>query len=422
MPIGRDLPALRRQFDAVNETIARAVSAASPRVVALVAKWDKSDLVPGLSDLDYRVICDAQTTADDWVQIDQAVGRMHLRMVEEHPEWNRINEHPIGAGLTLSELDDPRLYNPECATWTVWWGRQDWHDRLAARLEAEPLGAEDERYHIQRFLTYFTRYQHGIDPPINLGPFESKYALHSRCWHYFAPPMFSAACLLARRRFGGKRQALLWLQENGFAAAQVRAVLDCVDAHYESAEVRDPAAMSSFEEHLFEAFGELYPRLCASVEDIAIVGTPSPAELKAQLARDAAIPAAIVLDSVRFARIRAGRYFFYLNAPSHFDAAWLLANEFVWLKKLVLPVCLAVGAMAGSAELPLAESLRKLNIDAEPEELQVLDALLRLVTGPASAGNARTAFAPVVDMFPTYYRLLERILGAVVTEGQCLPR
>ena len=38
-------------------------------MVALATKWDKADLVPGLSDLDYRIICDEDTRADDWIEI-----------------------------------------------------------------------------------------------------------------------------------------------------------------------------------------------------------------------------------------------------------------------------------------------------------------------------------------------------------------
>jgi hypothetical protein len=76
-----NLDQLRRHFEDVAMTIGEGLSAASPHVVALVAKWDKADLVPGLSDMDFRVICDDDATMDDWVDIDRSCGRLHLDMV-----------------------------------------------------------------------------------------------------------------------------------------------------------------------------------------------------------------------------------------------------------------------------------------------------------------------------------------------------
>jgi len=47
---------LRRQFEQVASTVAEGLAAENHHVVALVAKWEKRDLVPGLSGLDSRVI------------------------------------------------------------------------------------------------------------------------------------------------------------------------------------------------------------------------------------------------------------------------------------------------------------------------------------------------------------------------------
>ena len=66
----QDVDYLRRQFEAVNSTIASQLSATNPHLVALVTKWDKADLVPGLSDLDYRIICDDDARPDDWIDMD----------------------------------------------------------------------------------------------------------------------------------------------------------------------------------------------------------------------------------------------------------------------------------------------------------------------------------------------------------------
>lgn len=409
-----DLRHLRRRFDDVADTIARLLMAANSHVVALVAKWDRDDLVPGLSDLDFRVICDADARADDWVEIDRAVGRIHSNMVHARPEWNRINEHPIGAGLTLSELADDRLYNPECATWTLWAGETEWFDHMTQHLRARPFDVVDERYHLQRFLSYFSRYQHGIDPPINLGPFEPKYALHSRCWHYFAPPMYSAACLLARRSFTGKRQALQWLRDHDLAAPQVDAVLGQVDAHYETKELDTPGALTVFEEHLYKAFEALLAPVCAANQSLKINPAIPVTEMRALLSAAPADPLSVILESARFARIRAGRYAFYLNAPNHFDADWLLANETIWLKKLVLPVRCALGELAGDADRSIGGTLGSLGIDAVPDEVQLFERLVALSNDPALRDHPRRVLAELISNIPTYSRLLERILTAIL--------
>ena len=202
------LDELRKQFGAVAATIAEGLSAENPHVVALVAKWDSADLVPGLSDMDFRVVCDDRTTVEDWVEIDRIAGRLHLEMVRANPQWNRINEHTAGLALTMSEALDGDGGNPEHALWSLWWGSEEWFHRLKAQAAARDFNATDERYHLSKFLAYYSPYIHGIDPPINLGRFEPKYPLHSRCWHYFAPPILSAAAILARKNFAGKRAGL----------------------------------------------------------------------------------------------------------------------------------------------------------------------------------------------------------------------
>ena len=124
------LEELRLHFEAVASILGEQLSRANHHVLALVAKWDKTDLVPGLSDMDFRIICDDQTTVDDWVEIDRVMGRIHLQMVRAHPEWNRINEHTAGCGLTVAEVMNKSFYTPEYAVWHLWWGQGQWLDRI----------------------------------------------------------------------------------------------------------------------------------------------------------------------------------------------------------------------------------------------------------------------------------------------------
>ena len=168
------LEELRSHFGAVASIVGERLSSANPHVISLVAKWDRGDLVPGLSDMDFRVICDDQTTADDWIEIDEAIGRIHLEMVRDHPEWNRINEHTAGAAMTLAEIFNKDFYNPEYAVWHHWWGNCEWLEELQSYLSTRPFSHSDEHFHFTRFLNYYSPYIHGIDPGHNLGVFESK--------------------------------------------------------------------------------------------------------------------------------------------------------------------------------------------------------------------------------------------------------
>lgn len=403
-----EIDALQARFEGVAKTVGEQLAAASPRFVTLVAKWSKEDLVPGLSDMDFRVVCDEQTTAEDWVRIDWHVGRIHRQMVADHPEWNRINEHTAGAGVNLAELRGERFHHPEYPVWTSWWGRGEWVGELQARTLARPLDATDEHYHLSRFLAYYSPYIHGIDPPINLGEFEPKYALHSRCWHYYAPPMLSAATLLAGRHFPGKREGLLWLAENGFAAPQTLAVLEQVEAHYESPEQRDPQRLASFEQYLFTAFGELLEPVREAVRLLKLPGGATRQQLQQHLERNLADSLVEFLEHVRFARIRAGRYYFYLNAPTHFSAGRQLIGEQLWTRKLALSTFASLGDLQGERGLSTVERLQNFGVEPSGQEIEALGVMSRLAAAQVADGTLRELYAEAIEWYPDFYRLMER--------------
>jgi hypothetical protein len=408
MTSSSQLRALRSQFDGVAATLGDQLAAASPRFVTLVAKWSKDDLIPGLSDMDFRVVCEQQTTAEDWVHIDRHVGRIHRQMVADHPEWNRLNEHTAGAGVNIAELRGDRFHHPEYAVWSSWWGPREWVAELQARTLARPLCAIDEHYHLARFLAYYSPYRYDIDPPINLGALEPKYALHSRCWHYFAPPMLSAATLLAGRHFPGKREGLSWLANHGFAAPQTLAVLAQVDAHYDTPEQRDSNRLVRFEQFLFTAFDELFESVCASVQTLALTRRASPREVQNQLADASPDPLVKLLDHVRYARIRAGRYYFYLNAPAHFHADRQLLCEQAWTRKLFGAIAESLSALLGEAGLSIAQCITRLEIEPTDRELSALGYMKQLAALPAGSGDLRAAYGQAVQWYPDFYRLVER--------------
>ncbi len=410
-----DLPELRKQFDAVSRLIGESLAAKSSHLVALVAKWEKSDLVPGLSDLDFRAVCDDQTTAEDWVEIDYNLGQIHLDMVRSHPEWNRINEHTPGAGLTVGESMDERFYNPEYAVWDLWWGESAWFGELKTKVSSRSFGPIDEHYHLTRFLGYYSPYIHGIDPPINLGSFEPKYPLHSRCWHYFAPPMLSAASILARRNLSGKREALKWLRDHGYIVEQAEAVLHQVDSHYDTPELADEARLEEFEELLFSGFEDLLGLLHASVRDLDPMLSTRPDSMKQQLASMDTAPLADLMEIVRFAHIRAGRYYFYVNAPDHFDTGQLFIWELNWIRKLSRGVFSCVARILGNDDLRPEECLAQLDIRVRGTTTEAVEHVMALSRRSADDRELGELFGGAIDLFPHYYRILEATLARVST-------
>jgi hypothetical protein len=415
------LNGLRRHFEDVATTIGEGLSAANPHVVALVAKWDKADLVPGLSDMDFRVVCDDDTTVDDWVEIDRFTGRLHLEMVRAEPQWNRINEHTAGAGLTISEALHDRAISPEQAHWSLWWGRRDWFDQLKAELALRTFSASDEHCHLSKFLQYYSPYIHGIDPPINLGQFEPKYALHSRSWHYFAPPMLSAAAILAHKNFSGKRAGLNWLRDNGHVVEQVDAVLRQVDAHYETPEQTDADRLQAFEDLLFAGFEELLPSVIDSLEHHDFDRSASPEELKKQLASIRPDAMAVLMENVRSTRIRAGRYYFLANAPGHFDARPLVYYELPWIKEFYGPVFASLRTLLDDGGLSPQQCFDRLDIQVGGVEENAINHAWDLARRTRDDQDVPLLFQRAVDWFPHYYRMLDVAAARVVRMRKPLP-
>lgn len=405
------LTELRSYFQEVVSILGRRLSRSSPRVVALVAKWNEEDLVPGLSDMDFRIVCDDQTTPEDWVGIDRTTAEVHLEMVRGHPEWNRINEHTAGSGMTIAEVMDPRFYNPEYAIWHLWRGQEEWFDDLKSYVSSRPFDYSDEHFHLERFLTYYSPYIHGIDPGHNLGEFRDKYPLHSRCWHYFTPPMLSAACLLARKNFTGKLEGLMWLRDNGFIAGHIDAVLAQVEAHYETPELTDAGLLQQFEAFLFKGFEELYRPLCEAARELPIGENGDPSEVKRQLASNQPEPMEMLMEHVRWARFRGARYYFYLNSPDHFDADWLMQMELVWTRKLTQATFDIARRALGATDLTLEQCLNRLDIQPGPAQRDALDHMFKMAAWSEDEALLRRLYHRAVDLYPHYYRLLEELLA-----------
>ena len=406
-------------FQSVADTLAEGLERSSSHFVGVAGKWARKDLVPGLSDLDSRIICDGETSADDWVEIDRVIGEVHLDMVRRHPEWNRINEHTAGAAMSISEVMDERFYNPEYPVWDVWTGPKEWLNELKAYVLKRPFGHSDEHFHLSRFLGFFSPYIHGIDPAVNLGEFEPKYALHSRCWHYFAPPMLSAASVMAGRNFESKRDGIEWLTENGPIREQAGEVLRQVDAHYETEELDDEQRLLRFEEFLHKGFIAVYPVICSSLRHLEVDPSAEISTVKKRLGEKQPTTSEMLMENLRWARTRAARYFFYSHAPEHFEVEHFMAAEMIWLKRLTRPMFGIFQKVLGVQELNPEDCLAQFGISVNREQENAIGQLfgMALLDGDDHE-KLGEAYIEAVDNFPKYYRLLDRAVAVVLRDYQ----
>ena len=236
-----------------------------PHVAAIAGKWAFEDLIPGLSDFDTRFIVEDAMTVDDWCAMSAAVGDVHLDLCGRYPHWARNLEHLPGINLTWAELTSPQSYYPEYPQWTFY-NTADVECLAAAEdmLARRAWDEQDEHFHLKKFCLYYGRYDRQIDPPVNLGPFESKYPLHSRFMHYFCPPVQAALCILLRRPVRGKRETVRLAAELFSEIDVFREWADVIERHYEVPALYEEPALTQLEDRLEGALEHLRYRLASA--------------------------------------------------------------------------------------------------------------------------------------------------------------
>lgn len=383
-----------------------------PRIIAIAGKWSLEDLIPGLSDFDTRFLADDTTTADDWARISIEVGRVHTELAREVPGWARNLEHLPGVNLTLSEITDPIAYYPEFPQWTFYHGDAAVLKRIAGYLAAKPWEKRDELFQLKRFVTYFGPYQRGIDPPVNLGAFEGKYALHSRYLHYFAPPVQAAVCLMQRKAHRGKLDSLR-LARNLFPHPEIMdGVLASIESHYDQpgdyAEPRLTQIERGLETYLQGVIATLAPHATL----MKIETSDTPASLKRKLAAVPYDPAERFFDGVKFCRLMKGRLLFYAQEIAWFDAAWLIRNELGRIVRAFFDTPLnTYGQVRFKENLPadaVLDRLRGEMLDAK--ECDGLREFARLAGRDIPPGEEKRCAREVAEAYDPVLRVLE-ILG-----------
>mgnify|MGYP001821098898 CR=1 FL=1 len=223
-----------------------------PEIEGVAGKWLFEDLIPGLSDFDTRLIFSNSVQAEDWFRISSEIGKVHHDLVREFPHWARNLEHLPGVNLTWEELADPNCYYPEFSQWTFYRCPVERLPIIRGLQAGRAWNEQDELIHWKKIALFYGPYDRAIDPPINLGRFRSKYALHSRLLHYFAPPVHSAVCLKRKVSSPGKLEARRAAGELFRVPEIIETVFAIIDSHYEVERYYREQEMDELERRLLD--------------------------------------------------------------------------------------------------------------------------------------------------------------------------
>ena len=395
--------------------------ARSPRLEAIAGKWTFEDLIPGLSDFDTRFIVNDDTTREDWRRMSTEVGEAHLDICRRYPHWARNLEHLPGINLTWRELTSADSYYPEYPQWTFY------RSTDPARLQAAEtyLGQrawnwEDEYFHLKKFCLYYGRYDRRIDPPVNLGPFENKYVMHSRFMHYFCPPLQSAVCILLKRPVRGKMETIGIAGDMFPDVAVFREMQRVVGCHYEAPGLYEEPELTRLEDRLESALEFLRDRIALELTVISAAPGDAVESWRAALKDVVVDPALRIFDAAKFCRLMKGRLQFYASAPAHFDSTWPIENELRRLRQsfFVVPFREFWKERTGRAVENPIQILPELCPGViSREELRCVEEFNRLLPGQWEDGEQRRIAQAVADIFDGVFSALEKISQAIRCGG-----
>ena len=298
------------------------------RISAIAGKWRFEDLIPGLSDFDTRFIVEDGMSVEEWCDMSHQVGSVHLELCTHYPHWARNLEHLPGINLEWRELLQPATYYPEYPQWTFYntedTEQKDFAERTFATREWDE---RDEYFHLKKFCTFFGRYNRGIDPPINLGSFSDKYALHSRFLHYFCPPLQAGLSILRKRAVPGKLESVRLAEEMFPKLSVFGEMLSAIDRHYEVPELYQENELVLLEDRLEAALVTIKGELEEVITILPNARKQSSDRWRSDLDDFPIDPGLKIFDAAKFSRLMRGRLEFYAASPSHFDAGWLIENE-----------------------------------------------------------------------------------------------
>lgn len=413
-------------FDEFIETYYRECTGRFPKIEAIAGKWEFPDLIPGLSDFDTRFLCADDMTPEDWCEMSQAVGEVHLKLCIERPEWARILEHLPGVNPTWSEFIDDESYYPEYGQWSIYHAGNTgkWREAEQA-LGRHPWDARDEYFFLKKFFTYYGPYNRGIDPAINMGRFENKYPLHSRIMHYFSPPLQAAVSILEKKPCKGKFSAFEKAEKFFPTLSVLREIQEIAARHYEVPALYEESALTRLEERLRAALDVLLEAIQPEITILPVEEGDDGASLRKKIAAVPVSPLLKLFDSSRFCRLFKGRLFFYANAPAHFDNIWLIQNELSRIGEMFFkgPYRIYWETVTGErTENPVTILDALTPAVISKEEADAAREFARLTPGswePGSEVETARAIIPIFDhVFTGLYKLNESLKRFLAQHGK----
>ena len=387
-----------------------------PKIQAIAGKWEFEDLIPGLSDFDTRFIVDDSVTVEDWTQMSLAVGAVHTQLARAEPPWARILEHLPGINLTSAEATSLVMYYPEIHQWTFYPTSLQATAPIEAHLRSVPWSVRDELFHLKKIAIYYGPYQRGIDPPVNLGRWETKYPLHSRLMHYFAPPVQSAVSLATRRTVRGKLESLRMAREIFPQPQVIDMVLDTVARHYEVPHLYDDPDLEQLERVLEGYLQTAWALLAGCVSLVEVDPGDSCDDLRRKTAAVSYDPADAVFPSLWFARFLKGRLLFYARSIPWFDSEWLIRNELGRMVAIFYRTPLvAYGQIRFSEKLAPEEVLGRLRGSLlDGDVCDGVKVLVGLVNAPLAPGQERQRATEVAAAFDPIHMMIVALSADVL--------
>jgi len=385
-----------------------------PQIEVILGKWNFEDLIPGMSDFDTRFIVTDDMEAKDWCQMSEAVGEVHLSMCNEFPHWARILEHLPGINITWKELEES--YYPECHQWSAYFGKKEKFERIITNLKKRGFREKDEFFHLKKFFIYYGPYHRGIDPAINLGPYENKYPLHSRIMHYFCPPLQSAISIIQRNWVRGKFEAFRLAREIFPNPQFINYLLDIINKHYEVEALYKEPSLSKLEEELFNYLKEVFHSLKEKITIVQVKDKDNPLEYKEKLNKIMIDPGMQIFDSMKFSRLMKGRLKFYVNAGKHFDSIWLIKNELSRIGKSFFanPFTIYWKTFGNGESLPPLKVAERLTGKIfTPEDFSSIKRFKELTMNGYEKGKEVEIAKQIVEVMDEFYFALDKLVRAI---------
>lgn len=407
-------PAPANDFPEFIETYFQRCRQRVPQIEANAGKWTLEDLIPGLSDFDTRFFVNDSMTAQDWCRMSMAVGRVHLELAKERPDWARNLEHLPGVNLKWSELFDPESYFTEFSQWSFYHGGGHRLQHARPYVADHEWTPADEVYHWKRIALYYGPYNRTIDPPINVGPYENKYPLHSRLMHYLAPPVHSAVCLMTKQTTPGKLEAFRCSRELFPLRATPDLVLAQVDQHYEIPQYLTEPGITQLDHQLETYLMEVVNTLLDTSRLFNCPHNPTVQQLKNAVAELPGAPLLLQLfEHTKFARLMKGRLWFYGQDILWFDSLLLIRNELSRIRKNFYETPLRLFAqLAYGRNLSPEQTLQALESDVfTKDEVEACRRFADAASPETPTSELKKRARQIAEVFDPFLHAVEK-LGA----------